>query len=89
VSLARLTEAPSLVITRLDPRSRIISAMACVLTAVSMTRTTGQIGMVLAMDPGTFVEPWPQVEDDQEATSDPAVPTEAEPDTTEQPPEAA
>ena len=48
-----------------------------------------QIGMVLAMDPGTFVEPWPQVEDDQEATSDPAVPTEAEPDTTEQPPEAA
>jgi len=48
VSLARLTEAPSLVITRLDPRTRIISAVICVLTAVSMTRTTGQIGMVLA-----------------------------------------
>ncbi len=48
MSLARLSEAPSLVITRLDPRTRIISAVACVLTAVSMTRTPGQIGMVLA-----------------------------------------
>ena len=48
MSLARLSETPSLLITRLDPRSRIISAIACVLAAVSMTRTTGQIGMVLA-----------------------------------------
>jgi cobalt/nickel transport system permease protein len=48
VSLARLSETPSLIITRLDPRTRIISAVACVVTAVSMTQTTGQIGMVLA-----------------------------------------
>ena len=48
-----------------------------------------QIGMVLAMEPGTFVEPWPEVEDEQEAPSEPALPAEPQPDVAEQPPAAA
>ena len=48
-----------------------------------------QIGMVLAMEPGTFVEPWPEVEDEQEAPSEPAVPADPQPDVAEQPPAAA
>jgi len=48
-----------------------------------------QIGMVLAMEPGTFVEPWPEVEADQEARDEPVTPAEPQPDSVEQPPEAA
>ena len=48
-----------------------------------------QIGMVLALEPGTFVEPWPEVEDEQEAPSEPALPAEPQPDVAEQPPAAA
>jgi hypothetical protein len=48
-----------------------------------------QIGMVLAMEPGTFVEPWPEVEEEQEALGEPATPAEPQPDSVEQPPEAA
>ena len=48
-----------------------------------------QIGMVLAMEPGTFVEPWPEVEEEQEAPGAPATPAQPQPDGTEQPPEAA
>jgi hypothetical protein len=49
-----------------------------------------QIGMVLAMDPGTFVEPWPEVEDDDAEAEEPSdTPTEPQPAITEQPPEAA
>ena len=44
-----------------------------------------QIGMVLA-----FVEPWPEVEDDDAEAEEPSdTPTEPQPAITEQPPEAA
>jgi hypothetical protein len=49
-----------------------------------------QIGMVLAMEPGTFVEPWPVVEDDQpEPAVPPGAPADSEPDSVEDPPAAA
>ena len=48
MSLARFSDTPALLITRLDPRSRIIGAVFCVLAAVSMTTTVGQIGMIIA-----------------------------------------
>ena len=48
MSLARIGDPHAPLIARLDPRSRIIGAVACVLAAVSMTHTVGQTGMVLA-----------------------------------------
>jgi hypothetical protein len=41
------------------------------------------------MEPGTFVEPWPEVEADQEAPDEPVTPAEPQSDSVEQPPEAA
>jgi len=48
MSLARLSDTPALLLARLDPRPRILGGLACVLAAVSMTSTTGQICMVIA-----------------------------------------
>lgn len=48
-----------------------------------------QIGMVLALEPGTYVEPWPEAESDEAAPVESPAPTEPEIDIDEEPPAAA
>lgn len=48
-----------------------------------------QIGMVLALEPGTFVEPWPEAQEDLAASVDPPAPADPAPPADEEPPVAA